>query len=87
MEITCQQRSQNSCNYKMSFTIDVVNTVSTIAVESSNVSSISATDDLSNYQYSVEVDYFKTKYNEIYSGQDPIKKNYDGNDTQNIITE
>ena len=43
----------------MFFTIIVVNSVSTIAAESSYVASAAATDDLSNGQDYVEVDYSK----------------------------
>ena len=47
----------------------------------------SATDDFSNDQDSVEVDYYKTNKNERSSVKYPIKKFNDGNDTQIIITE
>ena len=66
----------------MFFTTTVVNIVSTIAAESSDVASAAATDGLSNDQDSVEVYYPKTKKNEKYSMQDPITKFNDGNDTQ-----
>ena len=57
----------------MFFTTTVLNSVSTIAAESSDVTSAAATDDLYYDQDSVEVDYSKTNKNEIYSVQDPIK--------------
>ena len=57
----------------MFFTTTVVNSVSTIADESSDVASESAMDDLSNDQDYVEVDYPKKNKNEISSVQDPIK--------------
>ena len=47
-----------------------------------NVSLSEATDDLSNDQDSVEVDYSKTNNNDICPVQDPITKLNDGNDTQ-----
>ena len=88
MEITCQQRSSNSCNEKMFCTTAFLNTISIIAAGSSDVvSAASAADDLSNDQDSVEVYYSKTKKNERSSVQDTITKCYDGNDTQKIITE
>ena len=52
---------------------NVVNSVSTIAAESSDVASEVSMHDLSNYQDSVEVDYSKTNKNESSSVQDPIK--------------
>ena len=66
----------------MFFTTAVLNTVSTIAAESSDVASAAAMDDFSDDQDSVEVDYSKTKKNERYYVQDPITKCNDGNDTQ-----
>ena len=71
----------------MFFTTVVLNSVSTISAESSDVDSAAATDDLSNDQDSVKVDYSKTRNNVISSVQDPITKLNDGNDTQKIITE
>ena len=50
MEITYQQISSNSCNEKIFFTAAVLNTVSTISAEPSDVASASATDDFSNDQ-------------------------------------
>ena len=47
----------------MLFTTTVVNSVSNIADESSDVASSTVMDDLSNYQDSVEVDYSKTNKN------------------------
>ena len=82
MEITCQKRSSNSCNEKMFFTTSVLNNVSTIATESSDVASAAAMDDFSNDQDSVEVEYSKTKKNERSSVQDPITKFNDDNDRQ-----
>ena len=79
--------SLNSCNEKIFFTIAVINSVSTIAAESSYVASASATDDLSNDKDSVEVDYSKTKKDERYYVQDYITKCNDGNDTQKTKTE
>ena len=57
----------------MFFTTIVVNSVSTIAAESSDVASAAAMNDLSNDQDYVEVDYPKKNKNEISSVQDPIK--------------
>ena len=57
----------------MFFTTTVVNIVSTIASESSDVASAAAMNDLFDYQYSVEVDDSKTNNNERSSVQDPIK--------------
>ena len=57
----------------MFFTTTVVNIVSTIADESSDVASAAEIDDLSNDQDSVDVDYSKTKKNYRASVQDPIK--------------
>ena len=57
----------------MFFTTTVVNSVSTIVAESSDVASAAAMNDLSNDQDSVEVDYSKKNKNEISSVQDPIK--------------
>ena len=57
----------------MFFITTVLNSVSTIAAESSDVASASATDDFSNNKESVEVDYYKTNKNERCSVQDPIK--------------
>ena len=57
----------------MFFTTAVLNTVSTIAAESSDDASAAATGDFSNDKYSVEVDYPKTEKNERSSVQDPIK--------------
>ena len=71
----------------MFFTTTAVNSVSTIAAESSDVASSEAMDDFYNDQDSVELDYSKTNNNERYFVQDPIKKCNDGNDTQIIITE
>ena len=71
----------------MFFTTTVINSVSTISDESSDVASAAETDDLSNDKYSVELDYSKTNKNEISSMQDPIKKCNGGNDTQIIITD
>ena len=87
MEITCQQRSSDCYNKKIFFTTAVLNTVSTIAAESSDVASTAEMDDLSNDIDSVEVDYSKTKKNEISYVQDPVTKFNDGNDTQKIIAE
>ena len=70
----------------MFFTTAVLNNVSTIAAESSYVTSAVATDYFSNYQDSVEVDYSQTKNNERYSVQDPITKFNNGNDNKKIIT-
>ena len=53
MEITCQKISLNSCNEKMLFTTTVLNSVSTISAESSDVASEVVIDDLSNDQDSV----------------------------------
>ena len=64
MEITCQQILSNSFNEKIFFTTAALNTVPTIAAESSDVASASATDDFSNDKESVEVDYYKTKKND-----------------------
>ena len=58
----------------MFFTNNVINIVSTIADESSDVASAAAIDDLSNDQDSVDVDYSKTNKNERSSVQYPIKK-------------
>ena len=66
----------------MFFTTAVLNSVSTIAAESSDISLAAAMDDFFNDQYSVEVNYSKTRKNEISSVQDPITKLNDGNDTQ-----
>ena len=68
----------------MFFTTTVLNRVSTIAAESSDAASESATDDLFNDQEYVEVYYSKKNMNEISSVQDPIKQCNDGNDTQII---
>ena len=87
MEITCQKISLHSCNEKMLFTTTVLNSVSTISAESSDVDSEVVIDDLSNDQDSVDVDYSKTNNNERSSVQDLIKIFNDGNDTQIIITE
>ena len=57
----------------MLFTTTVLNSVSTIGAESSDVASEAAIDDFSNDQDYVEVDYFKTNHNYRYSVQDPIK--------------
>ena len=86
MEITCQQISSNSFN-EIFFATAVLNTVSTIAAESSDVASAAARDVFSKYQDYVELDYSKTKKNERSSGKDPIKKCNDDNDTQKTITE
>ena len=59
IEITCQQKSSDSCKNKRFFTTAVLNAVSTIADESSDVASSAATDDLSNDQDYVEVYYSK----------------------------
>ena len=48
-----------SCNEKILFTTIVLNSVSTIAAEFSDVASTAATDYLSNDKDSVEVDYFQ----------------------------
>ena len=87
MEITCQQILSNSFNEKIFFTTAALNTVPTIAAESSDVASASATDNFSNVQDYVEVDHSKTNNNDISSVQYPITKYNDGNDTQIIITE
>ena len=71
----------------MFLTTAVLNTVSTIAAESSDVASEAATDVFYNDQDSVEVGYYKTKKNDRSSVQDPITKCNDGNDTQKITTE
>ena len=73
MKITCQQISSNSCNENILFTIAVLNTVSTIAAESSDDASSAATDTLSNDQDSDEVDYSKKNKGKRSSVQDPIK--------------
>ena len=65
----------------MFFTTTVLNIVSTIAAESSDVDSALETNDLSNDKDYVEVDYHKTKNNDISSMQDPITKYNDGKDT------
>ena len=70
----------------MFFITTVLNSVSTIAVESSDVASAAAKDDLSNDQDSVEEDYPKTNKNERSSVQDIIAKCNDGTDTQIITT-
>ena len=70
----------------MFFTTTVVNIVSTIASESSDVASAAAMNDFSNDQDSVDVDNSKTNKNERSSVQDPIKKCNDGNYIQLIIT-
>ena len=71
----------------MFFTATVLNSVSKIAAESSDVASEAAMDDFLNDQDSIEVDYSKTNNNEIYYVQDPITELNDGNYTQIIITE
>ena len=71
----------------MFFTTAFLNTVSTIAAESSDVASASSTDAFSNDQDSVEVEYYKTKQNERSSLQDPITKCNDVKDTQKTTTE
>ena len=71
----------------MFFSTAVLNTVSTIAAESSDVTSSAATDDLYNDQDSVEVYYSKKNKNDRYYVQDPITKWNDGNDTKKITTE
>ena len=71
----------------MFFTTTVVLSVSTTADESSDVSSTAAMDDLSNDQYSIQVDYSKTNKNDRSPVQDPIKKWNTNNNTQIIITE
>ena len=71
----------------MFFMTTVINSVSTIVSESSDVFSATATDYFSNYQDYVEVDYSKTNNNERSYVQDPIKKCYDGNYIELIITE
>ena len=71
----------------MFFTTTVVNIVSTIASESSDVSSAAAMNDLSNDKDSVEVDDSKTNKNERSSVQYPIKECNYGNYIQIIITE
>ena len=70
----------------MFFTTTVVNSVSTIAAESSDVASAAAMNDLSNDQDFVEVDDSKTNNNERTSVQYPIKKLNGGNYIQLIIT-
>ena len=70
----------------MFFTTTVVNIVSTIAAESSDVASAAAINDLSNDQDYVEVYDSKTNNNEISSVQYPIKNCNDGNFIQLIIT-
>ena len=65
----------------MFFTTTVLNIVSTIAAESSDVDSALEKNDLSNDKDYVEVDYYKTKNNDISSMQDPITKYNDGKDT------
>ena len=70
----------------MFFATTIINSVSTIAAGSSDVASAAATNDLSNDQESVWVDYSKINKNERSYVQDPIKKCNDGNDTQIIIT-
>ena len=56
----------------MFFTTTVINSVSTIVAESSDVASSEAMKDLSNDQDFFEVDYFKTNKNERYSVKYPI---------------
>ena len=58
----------------MFFTTTVVNSVSTIAAESSDIDSAAAMNYLFNDQDSVEVDDSQKNKNEISSVQDPIKK-------------
>ena len=70
----------------MFFTTTVLNRVSTIAAESPDTASESATDDLFNDQEYVEVYYPPPKKNEISSVKDPIKQCDDGNDTQITTT-
>ena len=59
---------------------NIVNSVSTIAAESSDVASAAAMNDLSNDQDSVEVDYSKKKEWGIFCARSHEKCN-DGNDT------
>ena len=56
----------------MFFTTTVVNIVSNIAAEFSDVASAAAMNDFSDDQDSVEVDDSKTNKDEIFSVQDPI---------------
>ena len=70
----------------MFFTTTAVNSVSTIAAESSDISSSAEMDDLSNDKEYIEVDYYKTNKNERYSVKYPIKIYNNGNDTQLVIT-
>ena len=65
----------------MFFTTTVINSVSAIADESSDIASEAVTDDLSNDQDHVEGDYSKTNKNERSSVQDPVTKFNVGNDT------
>ena len=57
----------------MFFTTTVLNIVSIIAAELSDVASSASMDVFSNDQEYIEVDYSKTDKNEISSVQDPIK--------------
>ena len=61
----------------MFFTNTFLNSVSTIASESSDVASAAAMENLSNDQDYIEVNHSKTNMNEISSVQDSIK-NYLG---------
>ena len=70
----------------MLFTTTALNSVSTIAAESSDFTSEAAMCYLSNDQDYVELYYSKTNKNERYSVQGPIKKCNGGNDTQIFIT-
>ena len=58
----------------MFFTNTFLNSVSTIASESSDVASAAAMENLSNDQDYIEVNHSKTNKNEISSVQDSIKK-------------
>ena len=71
----------------MLFTTTVINSVSNIAAESSDVASAAARDDFTNDQEYIEVDYSPENKNERSSVQDPITKCNDGNDTQIITTD